>query len=132
MIIKYTINIFVLNKLYVIVIISCIFTNIYYYAIFHIHVFEFISFDTMNNYYCLIRLFNNTIVLNLIKINNYDIDTKKTFPICFSASSASILYRLIALHKEFYSLPLSHILYISQELYKAEMTIFFNQQYIQS
>lgn len=86
----------------------------------------------MNNYYCVIRLFNNTIVLNLIKINKYYTDTQRIFPICFSASSANILYKLVILHKEFYSLSLNHILYISQELHKAEIAIFLNQQYIQS
>lgn len=86
----------------------------------------------MDNYYCLIRLHKNAIVLNLIQNKNHYINIKSMLPICFSASSASILYRLVIMHKLFHNLSIVHIMYLSQEIYKAELAIFLNQKYIQS
>lgn len=86
----------------------------------------------MDNYYCLIRLHKNIIVLSVIQNKNHYIDMKPMLPICFSASSAYTLYRLAIMHKVFYSLSIIHIMYISQEIYKAELAIFLNQKYIQS
>lgn len=87
----------------------------------------------MDDYYCLIRVFNsNMITLYLFKASQQSKKNKLLYPICFSAYSTHLLYRLITTHQIFHNLSLIHIFYISQEVYKAELSIFFNQQYVQS
>ena len=86
----------------------------------------------MDDYYCIIVLFNNRITLYLWNSNKIKEDTQGLYPICFTASSANILYSLITKHHIVQKLSLMHIFYLSQELYKAELCSFFSQKYTQS
>nr|YP_009295817.1 hypothetical protein Schim_071 [Schimmelmannia schousboei]AOM64752.1 hypothetical protein Schim_071 [Schimmelmannia schousboei] len=84
----------------------------------------------MDNSYCLIRVsINQKIVLyyfdNNQKVKNIN------YPICFTSYSANLIYRLLSIHNCFQLCSISHILYMSQELYKAELCLIFNQNYIQ-
>nr|BCB92343.1 hypothetical protein [Grateloupia asiatica] len=89
----------------------------------------------MDNFYCLIRLQKNrTISLCLFEsiqnsLENYD---KNIYPICFTAVSADSMYILLSKHDLFKKLSINHVLYLGQELYKAELSVIFNQSYVQN
>lgn len=80
--------------------------------------------------YCIVRVKNELIIVSYfrscLKHNSqyYQID--------FSSYSAEALYNLINQHNYLLrSISLSHALYISQEIYKAELSIILFQAYIQ-
>nr|QCI09129.1 hypothetical protein [Inkyuleea mariana] len=86
----------------------------------------------MDNFYCLIRV----IVHKKRKLSLYYFShniTKQSFiyPICFTASNINVMFKLLSMHNCFNQASIYHILYIGQELYKAELCLAFNQIYIQ-
>nr|YP_010985820.1 hypothetical protein RMF00_pgp199 [Grateloupia asiatica]WOL36738.1 hypothetical protein [Grateloupia asiatica] len=89
----------------------------------------------MDNFYCLIRLQKNKVILLFLfesiqsGVENYN---KKVYPICFTAVSADLMYILLSKHNLLKKFSINHILYIGQELYKAELSILFNQLYVQN
>nr|YP_009297969.1 hypothetical protein Plocam_071 [Plocamium cartilagineum]AOM67907.1 hypothetical protein Plocam_071 [Plocamium cartilagineum] len=81
----------------------------------------------MDDFYCLIRLVNgNKIVLFCFERVKCSI-----YPICFTASNLNYLHKLISMHDYFKNFSISHLLYLAQELNKAELALTFNQIYIQ-
>lgn len=56
---------------------------------------------------------------------------QKHYPICLIVHSARIMYVLIDIHDAFDKLSTSHLLYLGQEIYKAELSLALGQQYIQ-
>nr|YP_009244292.1 hypothetical protein Gvag_079 [Gelidium vagum]AMK96534.1 hypothetical protein Gvag_079 [Gelidium vagum] len=54
------------------------------------------------------------------------------YPICFTSYQSSVLiYKLIYLYDDLNTLSIVHLLYLAQELYKAELSLYFKQIYIQ-
>ena len=47
-------------------------------------------------------------------------------------NSAHIMYTLMGLHDTFQNLSTNHILYLGQEIYKAELSLNLGQQYTQN
>nr|YP_008144696.1 hypothetical protein [Grateloupia taiwanensis]AGO19819.1 hypothetical protein [Grateloupia taiwanensis] len=95
----------------------------------------FSNASQMDDFYCLIRLQKNrTISLCLFEsiqnnIKNYN---KNVYPICFTAVSADSMYILLSKHDLVKKLSMNHVLYIGQELYKAELSVIFDQSYVQN
>lgn len=82
----------------------------------------------IDNYYCLIRLIlPKNIAVYMFQENHIRIN----YPICFTAYSANALYKLMCVYKGIKYLSIYHYLYLGQEIYKAEQTLFLGQQYIQ-
>ena len=53
------------------------------------------------------------------------------YPICLISNSATIMHELIDAHDTFRTLSISHILYLGQEIYKAEISLTLGQNYVQ-
>nr|YP_009392649.1 hypothetical protein [Bostrychia tenella]ARW61211.1 hypothetical protein [Bostrychia tenella] len=86
----------------------------------------------MDTSYVLIRVYNQeTIEVYYFKCNTYCNRTLYKYPICFTANNIHCMFILISLHNEFIFLSTQHKLYLGKELYKAEISIQLNQQYIQ-
>lgn len=86
----------------------------------------------MDTAYILIRVCSKkTIELHYFKCSVYYNDTINRYPICFTSDSIYLMFFLVSLHKEFSFLSTQHKLYLGKELYKAEISIQLNQQYIQ-
>nr|YP_010986223.1 hypothetical protein UYL67_pgp197 [Pachymeniopsis lanceolata]WOL37141.1 hypothetical protein [Pachymeniopsis lanceolata] len=89
----------------------------------------------MDGFYCLIRLQKNRIISLCLfesiqaNIGSYN---KKIYPICFTAVSADLMYILLSKHNLLKKFSINHILYIGQELYKAELSTVLKQVYIQN
>ena len=86
----------------------------------------------MDKSYCIIYLVNKEkIVLHMfssvsssnIKVYNY--------PICFTAYSSKLLYRLLLYHYSFCIFSFDHSLYLGKEVYKAGLALSLGQNYIQ-
>nr|YP_009293669.1 hypothetical protein Rhodyp_073 [Rhodymenia pseudopalmata]AOM64351.1 hypothetical protein Rhodyp_073 [Rhodymenia pseudopalmata] len=87
----------------------------------------------MDKYYCVIRIASDQLInLYLWKYNRSLRCIGNLYPVCFSGHSADSLHQLIQVHYIHRHLSLIHVFYIAQELYKAELSLFFNQIYIQS
>nr|YP_009774119.1 conserved hypothetical plastid protein [Caulacanthus okamurae]QIZ74736.1 conserved hypothetical plastid protein [Caulacanthus okamurae] len=85
-------------------------------------------YKKMDYNYCLIYSnFNNNISLFFFPTRN----NFRIYPICITAKQAKNIYSLIILHSNFDNLSVSHCLYLGQELYKAELALFFKQSYVQ-
>nr|YP_010196736.1 hypothetical protein LKZ11_pgp143 [Gracilaria cliftonii]UAD84540.1 hypothetical protein [Gracilaria cliftonii] len=83
----------------------------------------------MDSHYCLIKVTShNKIICLLIKKNPCICE----YPICFTASNYNLVNKLINQHHYSNLLSISHIQYISKELYKANLCLLLNQIYIQS
>lgn len=61
------------------------------------------------------------------KKNNYIYN----YPICFCANDIHLIIDLLNLHDFINMISSTHLIYLGKELYKAELSIFFNQIYIQ-
>nr|QVY58233.1 hypothetical protein [Eucheuma denticulatum] len=83
----------------------------------------------MDKYYCLIQVKTNYGVSMYFFCLNKNMSQ---YPICISATSSQILYDLISLHYYLHHLSVVHYLYLGKELYKAELALYFQQEYIQS
>nr|YP_010986024.1 hypothetical protein NDC12_pgp194 [Polyopes affinis]WOL36942.1 hypothetical protein [Polyopes affinis] len=86
----------------------------------------------MDDYYCSIRLYENKSITLFLFHNNIISYKVNTYPICFTASSISLIHMLLSKHHYFKSFSVNHILYIGQELYKAELSLMFDQVYVQN
>nr|YP_009296228.1 hypothetical protein Sebd_076 [Sebdenia flabellata]AOM65163.1 hypothetical protein Sebd_076 [Sebdenia flabellata] len=84
----------------------------------------------MDNYYCTIRILNNK-KISLYLWESEQNSKKMFYPICFTAAYSDLLYNLICSHYYLNDLSINHLLYIGQELYKAELSLTLNQKYIQ-
>lgn len=80
--------------------------------------------------YCLISVKRKAIVCSLFTVQH---GQKKCFcQINFSAISSSLLFNIISKHRGLCNyLSLSHLLYIGKEIYKADLSKTFHQEYIQ-
>lgn len=82
----------------------------------------------MDDYYCVINLIcDQNIVL-------YIFEKQKTtlYPICLISFNSNKIFHLISIHNSFINFSLVHYLYLGKELYKAEISLKFGQQYIQN
>nr|YP_009297004.1 hypothetical protein Ceram_071 [Ceramium japonicum]AOM66347.1 hypothetical protein Ceram_071 [Ceramium japonicum] len=91
----------------------------------------------MDSFYCLVSIIlNKKISLYCFKNthSNYIAQkmTKICYPICFSAKSSKNILKLFSLHSYNNLISINHAFYLGQELYKAELSLFFNQVYIQN
>nr|QVY58435.1 hypothetical protein [Kappaphycus striatus] len=83
----------------------------------------------MDSHYCLIQVNINY----GISIYFFYLDKNiNQYPICITATSSRVLYYLISLHYYFRYLSVMHYLYLGKELYKAELALYFQQEYVQS
>lgn len=60
----------------------------------------------------------------------YD-DSISGYPVCFTSYQSVSIYKLLYLYNDFSNLSITHLLYIAKELYKAELSLYFKQIYIQ-
>ena len=67
---------------------------------------------------------------NVILIFYYNASSSN-YPACFTTSSSTLAFRLMCLCDCFNNLSISHLLYLSRELYKAELAIYMKQNYVQ-
>lgn len=89
------------------------------------NIYQIINMDT---YYCLIKLRSSSSIILYLFHSQYTFK----YPLCLVSSSSSIMYKLMSLHDSFMSLSFGHVLYLGQELYKAEMSLKLSQDYIQN
>nr|YP_010726434.1 hypothetical protein P4D33_pgp137 [Hypnea spinella]WDY84909.1 hypothetical protein [Hypnea spinella] len=83
----------------------------------------------MDHSYCLIRITKNfNISLYLFFAKN----KMPNYPICITSRKSNIIYYLMSLHHYFSFFSCEHYLYLGKELYKAELALIFNQEYIQN
>ena len=83
----------------------------------------------MDSYYCVIKCISqskSSLILYLFS-SKY---TNK-YPVSLTSYSSKAIYQLMDLHDAFLFLSLRHILYLGQELYKAEICVKLGHQYIQ-
>lgn len=87
----------------------------------------------MDNSYALIRICNKkTIQVYYFLYSLYYNPTICKYPICFTANNSYLMFMLLSVHKTFCSLTTTnHKLYLGKELYKAEISIQLNQEYVQ-
>lgn len=90
----------------------------------------------MDSFYCLVRIILNK-QLSLYYLNRRS-SSKLTYkikrinyPICFTAKSAKNMIKLLSLHSYFDLIASNHAFYLGVELYKAELSLFLKQIYIQ-
>lgn len=77
--------------------------------------------------YCIIKTFYEVGIILMVCYNcRYT-----NYPTYFTVNNCSSAYRLICLYDYFNNLSVSHLLYLSKELYKAEIAIYMKQNYIQ-
>nr|YP_010485072.1 conserved hypothetical plastid protein [Hypnea cervicornis]UVW80766.1 conserved hypothetical plastid protein [Hypnea cervicornis] len=76
--------------------------------------------------YCLIS------ITQKLNISLYLFFSKDNYPICITARRSNDIYHLMSLHKSFDFLSIEHCLYLGRELYKAELALVFNQEYVQN
>ena len=81
----------------------------------------------MDQHYSLIQSAESNIILYLFHNKSLI-----NYPICLISSSSNDIYQLISIHDIFLKLSLCHLLYLAQEVYKAELSSILGQQYIQS
>ena len=77
--------------------------------------------------YCIIRTISKLDIILMLYYNQ----SYSNYPTCFTTNSANSTFRLICLCDCFNNLSISHILYLSKELYKAELTVYMKQKYVQ-
>lgn len=83
----------------------------------------------MDDSYCTIQLIDNVdISLYFFLLRSHT----SNHPICITSAKAETIYYLISLHKSFSGLSLSHYLYLGRELYKAELCLILEQNYVQN
>ena len=56
----------------------------------------------------------------------------KQYPVCLICNSAKAMYTLLNLHDAFQNLSMNHMLYLGQEIYKAELSLILGQKYTQN
>lgn len=91
----------------------------------------------MDSCYCLVRIIlNKKLCLYYLSFkSSHKISYKvKTidYPICFTAQSAENIIKLLSLHAYFDLISINHAFYLGMELYKAELSFFLKQTYIQN
>lgn len=91
----------------------------------------------MDSCYCLVRIILNK-KLSLYYLNfkssckiSYKVK-KIDYPICFTAKSAENILKLLSLHSYFDLISINHAFYLGIEVYKAELSLFLKQIYIQN
>nr|YP_009546554.1 hypothetical protein [Gelidium kathyanniae]AYO27902.1 hypothetical protein [Gelidium kathyanniae] len=84
-------------------------------------------FINIDQKYCLIRATQKD---QQIIMYYYD-HSISNYPICFTSYQSVLIYKLIYLYDGFSILSIFHLLYIAKELYKAELSLYFKQVYIQ-
>ena len=83
----------------------------------------------MNDNYCLIRLTED---LNISLYFFYVKNRFMIYPVCITSNKSEMIYSLMSLHNYFSYLSIGHVAYLGKELYKAELALIFDQEYIQS
>nr|YP_009244093.1 hypothetical protein Gele_080 [Gelidium elegans]AMK96335.1 hypothetical protein Gele_080 [Gelidium elegans] len=81
----------------------------------------------MDQKYCLIRATQKN---RQIIMYYYD-KSISGYPVCFISYQSALIYRLLDLYNDSSNLSITHLLYIAKELYKAELSLYFKQVYIQ-
>nr|YP_009295358.1 hypothetical protein BI108_pgp037 [Dasya binghamiae]AOH77370.1 hypothetical protein [Dasya binghamiae] len=90
--------------------------------------------EYMDKFYCLIRVIKKKRIelYCFRRLNNIDDNSFiYTYPICFTANSFKTITYLFNLHNIINMLSINHILYLGKELFKAELSLFSHQIYIQ-
>lgn len=88
---------------------------------------NFYQIINMDSYYCLIKLKSSSAIVMYL-FHNHNL---LKYPLCIISDSSNVMHQLINSHDIFMQLSVSHILYLGQELYKAEVSLQFKQHYIQ-
>ena len=91
----------------------------------------------MDSFYCLVRIILNKQLslyyLHFTSSRNFTNKIKTIdYPICFTARSSQNIIKLISLHSCFDLITHNHAFYLGRELYKAELSLFLKQIYIQN
>lgn len=85
----------------------------------------------MDNMYCKIRVIHSErIELLLFKYQKNNINNK-IYPLSISALDSVNLLLLISICRLYKKLSFTHLVYIGQEISKAELCLYINQIYIQ-
>nr|YP_009395959.1 hypothetical protein [Dasya naccarioides]ARW65145.1 hypothetical protein [Dasya naccarioides] len=84
----------------------------------------------MDNGYFLIRVIKN-FSIELYYFSSVKNNYIYKYPICFCANDIYLIIDLISLHDLINTISFTHLIYLGKELYKAELSIFYNQIYIQ-
>lgn len=86
----------------------------------------------MDKFYCLI-LINKTDNSNIeLRFLQYDYSILfYNYPICFTASNASVMFALLFKNGILQHFSSAHLLYLGKELFKAEISFLLQQKYIQ-
>ena len=84
----------------------------------------------MDNSYFLIRVMKN-FSIELYYFSSIKKSYIYNYPICFCANDINLIIDLLSLHDLINLISSTHLIYLGKELYKAQLSIFYNQIYIQ-